>query len=158
MCGGGGPVWNGGGWEPEQVIDASGCIVAPGLVDVHVHFRDPGFTYKEDLETGSAAAAAGGYTTVVCMANTKPVVDCPEVLDDILKRAKALPIHVKQVSAVSKNFEGKELVDFEEMARHGACGLPMTVSRSRTPVLSKKRWRWRQRWICRSVFTRRTRL
>ena len=110
------------GREPEQVIDASGCIVAPGLVDVHVHFRDPGFTYKEDLETGSAAAAAGGYTTVVCMANTKPVVDCPEVLDDILKRAEALPIHVKQVSAVSKNFEGKELVDFEEMARHGACG------------------------------------
>ena len=112
----------GADWEPEQVIDASGCIVAPGLVDVHVHFRDPGLTYKEDLETGSAAAAAGGYTTVVCMANTKPIVDCPEVLDDILERAKALPIHVKQASAVSKSFQGKELVDFEEMARHGACG------------------------------------
>lgn len=108
--------------EPEQIIDAGGCVVAPGLVDVHVHFRDPGFTYKEDLQTGSAAAAAGGFTTVVCMANTKPVVDCTEVLDDILERAKELPIHVKQVSAVSKNFEGKELVDFEEMVRHGACG------------------------------------
>ena len=58
----------------EQVIDASGMIAAPGLIDVHVHFRDPGFTYKEDLQTGSAAAAAGGFTTVVCMANTKPVV------------------------------------------------------------------------------------
>ena len=110
------------GGEPVQIIDASGCIVAPGLVDVHVHFRDPGFTYKEDLQTGSAAAAAGGYTTVVCMANTRPVVDCPEVLDDILERAKTLPIHVKQASAVSKGFQGKELVDFEEMARHGACG------------------------------------
>ena len=88
--------------EPEKVIDAGGCVVAPGLVDVHVHFRDPGLTYKEDLQTGSAAAAAGGFTTVVCMANTKPVVDCPEVLDDILERAKELPVHVKQVSAVSK--------------------------------------------------------
>lgn len=117
--------------KPDEVIDASGCIVAPGLVDIHVHFRDPGFTYKEDLETGSAAAAAGGFTTVVCMANTKPIVDHPEVLVDILERAKKLPIHVKQVSAVSKNFEGKELVDFEEMARQGACGftddgLPLT--------------------------------
>lgn len=108
--------------QPDEVIDASGCIVAPGLVDVHVHFRDPGFTYKEDLETGSAAAAAGGFTTVVCMANTKPIVDTPEVLDDILERAKKLPIHVKQVCAVSKGFQGKELVDFEEMVRHGACG------------------------------------
>ena len=80
--------------QPEEVIDASGCIVAPGLVDVHVHFRDPGLTYKEDLETGSAAAAAGGFTTVVCMANTKPIVDTPEVLDDILERANNLPIHV----------------------------------------------------------------
>lgn len=108
--------------QPDEVIDASGCIVAPGLVDIHVHFRDPGFTYKEDLETGSAAAAAGGFTTVVCMANTKPIVDTPEVLDDILERAKKLPIHVKQVCAVSKGFQGKELVDFEEMVRHGACG------------------------------------
>ena len=106
----------------DEVIDAAGCIVAPGFVDVHVHFRDPGFTYKEDLETGSAAAAAGGFTTVVCMANTKPIVDSPEVLDDILERTKPLPIHVKQVAAVSKGFQGKELVDFEEMVRHGACG------------------------------------
>ena len=62
--------------EYERIIDAKGKIVAPGLVDVHVHFRDPGLTYKEDLISGAAAAAAGGYTTVVCMANTKPVVDC----------------------------------------------------------------------------------
>ena len=105
-----------------EYLDARGCIVAPGFVDVHVHFRDPGLTYKEDLESGSRAAAAGGYTTVVCMANTKPVVDSPEILDDILDRASSLPIHLYQVAAVSKGFGGKELVDFEEMAAHGACG------------------------------------
>ncbi len=108
--------------KADEVIDARGCVVAPGLVDVHVHFRDPGQTYKEDLRTGSLAAAAGGYTTVVCMANTSPVVDHCEVLDDILKRAAELPIHVNQVAAVSKEFKGKELVDFEAMAAHGACG------------------------------------
>lgn len=110
-------------WEEEaEVINADGCVVAPGLVDVHVHFRDPGLTYKEDLETGSRAAAAGGFTTVVCMANTKPIVDSPEVIQDILQRAKKLPVHVKQVSAVSKGFEGKELVDFQAMVDAGACG------------------------------------
>ncbi len=108
--------------DADQVIDAAGMVVAPGLVDVHVHFRDPGLTYKEDLETGSKASAAGGFTTVVCMANTKPIVDNIETLDDLVKREADLPIHVKQVSAVSKGFEGKELVDFEEMAAHGACG------------------------------------
>ena len=110
-------------WEEDaEKLNADGCIAAPGLVDVHVHFRDPGFTYKEDLETGSRAAAAGGFTTVVCMANTKPIVDTPEVIQDILKRAENLPIHVKQVSAVSKGFEGKELVDFQAMVDAGACG------------------------------------
>ena len=110
-------------WEEDaEKLNADGCIAAPGLVDVHVHFRDPGFTYKEDLETGSHAAAAGGFTTVVCMANTKPIVDTPEVIQDILKRAENLPIHVKQVSAVSKGFEGKELVDFQAMVDAGACG------------------------------------
>ena len=119
-----GVIFHIGEWDEkaEEVIDANGCIVAPGLVDVHVHFRDPGLTYKEDLVSGSRAAAAGGFTTVVCMANTKPIVDRTEVLDDILGRAKSLPIHVKQVAAVSRGFQGKELVDFSDMTAHGACG------------------------------------
>lgn len=86
----------------EQVIDASGMIAAPGLIDVHVHFRDPGFTYKEDLQTGSAAAAAGGFTTVVCMANTKPVVDSVDIYKEIEDRCEQLPIKVWQAAAVSK--------------------------------------------------------
>lgn len=108
--------------EEMEVINAKGLVLAPGLVDVHVHFRDPGFTYKEDLESGSRSAVAGGFTTVVCMANTNPKVDNVETLTDILKRAQDLPVHLLQASAVTKNFEGKELVDMETMKQAGAVG------------------------------------
>ena len=105
-----------------QIIDASGQIVAPGLIDVHVHFRDPGFTYKEDLTTGAAAAAAGGFTTVLCMANTKPVVDSVEIYEEIAERCKKLPIRVLQAAAVSKGFQGKELVDMDALYKAGVKG------------------------------------
>ena len=72
-----------------EVIDATGLVVAPGLMDAHVHFRDPGLTYKEDIETGAAAAARGGFTTVVCMANTKPVVDNLETLSYVQEKRGA---------------------------------------------------------------------
>ena len=95
--------------EPgETVIDASSCTVAPGLVDIHVHFRDPGFTYKEDIHTGAMAAAAGGFTTVICMANTKPVADNPKMVSDILARAKEEPIRVLQTVAVSVGMKGMD--------------------------------------------------
>ena len=105
----------------EQVIDASGMIAAPGLIDVHVHFRDPGFTYKEDLQTGSAAAAAGGFTTVVCMANTKPIVDSVDIYKEIEDRCEQLPIKVWQAAAVSKGFEGK-LTDMDALYEAGVRG------------------------------------
>lgn len=105
-----------------QVLDASGLIVAPGLVDVHVHFRDPGFTYKEDILTGAAAAARGGFTTVVCMANTKPVVDNADTLRYVQEKGESTGIHVLQAASVSKGLKGQELVDMEALADAGAAG------------------------------------
>ncbi|MGN0368528.1 MAG: dihydroorotase [Wujia sp.] len=103
------------------VIDAQGKYVMPGFIDLHVHLRDPGLTYKEDLVTGTMAAAAGGVTTICAMPNTKPVVDSVEVLEDILSRAqKEGYVHVKQLSAITKGMEGKELVDMEAMIKAGA--------------------------------------
>ena len=73
--------------EGTRLVDASGCWVMPGFIDLHVHFRDPGLTYKETVETGCKAAAAGGVTTVCTMPNTKPVTDCVEVVEEILEKA-----------------------------------------------------------------------
>ncbi len=111
-----------GGSEPVQVIDAAGLTAAPGLVDVHVHFRDPGFTYKEDILTGAGAAAKGGFTTVVCMANTNPRVDTPETLRYVLEKGKKTGIHVLSCAAVSRDFDGKTLTDMEAMKAAGAVG------------------------------------
>lgn len=106
----------------EEVIDASGCFVAPGLVDVHVHFRDPGFTWKEDLHTGAMAAAAGGFTTIVCMANTRPPVDSPELVRELKARAEQEPVRIQFAAAITKELKGLRLTDFESLARAGACG------------------------------------
>lgn len=105
-----------------KIINADGMIVAPGLVDTHVHFRDPGFTYKEDIITGASAAARGGFTTVVCMANTKPVVDNVETLRYIQEKGETTGIHVMQTATVTKELNGTELVDMEALADAGAAG------------------------------------
>ena len=116
--------------EDLQVIDAEGLVVAPGLVDTHVHFRDPGFPLKEDMTSGSQAAAKGGFTSVVMMANTKPPIDSVSVLTDVLARSAALPIHVYSAANVSVQMAGKQLTDMERLADAGAAvftddGIPL---------------------------------
>lgn len=104
------------------VLDAEGLIVAPGLVDVHVHFRDPGFTRKEDIITGAAAAAKGGFTTVVLMANTSPTVDNSETLAYVLDKGKETDINVMTCVNVTMGMQGKELTPMQELAGEGAVG------------------------------------
>ncbi len=108
--------------EQEEVLDAAGLTISPGLVDTHVHFRDPGFTYKEDIHTGSRSAAKGGFTSVICMANTSPTVDSVSVLTDILQRGARESIRIYQTAAVSHGLKGQTLTAMEELKDAGACG------------------------------------
>lgn len=105
---------------PEKTIDAKGCYVMPGLIDLHVHLRDPGLTYKEDVVTGARAAAKGGFTTILAMPNTKPVIDSPYRVEYVHNKAKDLaPVHVLQIGAVTKQQKGEELADIEGMIQAG---------------------------------------
>lgn len=104
------------------VIEAQGLLAAPGLVDVHVHFREPGRTDKEDIVTGAAAAAKGGFTTVVMMANTTPAIDNGQTLRQVLERGKKTGIHVLSCANVTMGMQGKELTSMEELAAQGAAG------------------------------------
>lgn len=108
--------------EECRELDGRGLVCAPGFMDVHVHFRDPGFTYKEDIRTGARSAAAGGFTRVVCMANTKPAADTPEILRYVLERGEKTGIHVLTCGALTKGLEGKELTDFPALKEAGAAG------------------------------------
>lgn len=104
----------------DEIIDARGKFVMPGFIDLHVHFRDPGFTHKEDIISGAKAAAAGGVTTVCAMPNTKPAVDSVETLNYILDKAKNATTNVCQLSAITKDMAGTELVDLKKMKDAGA--------------------------------------
>ena len=106
----------------DQVLDGKGLVAAPGLVDTHVHFRDPGLTYKEDIYSGARAAATGGFTSVVCMANTKPVADNADTVSYIVNKGKKTNIHVYATAAVTKAFDGKNLTDFRNLLKAGAVG------------------------------------
>lgn len=117
--------------EPESIdiydaliIDADGCFVMPGFIDMHVHFRDPGFTYKETITTGARAAARGGVTTVCPMPNTKPATDNPEIVNDIVERAKTEAcINILPVGAVTVGQIGKEVTDIKGMVESGICAI-----------------------------------
>ena len=108
--------------EGEEVLDAAGLVVAPGLIDTHVHFRDPGFTYKETIHTGALASAKGGFTSVICMANTSPTVDSVPVLKDNLSRASKEKIRIFQAASISCNLKGQEETDMDALKEAGACG------------------------------------
>ncbi|MCR5268497.1 MAG: dihydroorotase [Lachnospiraceae bacterium] len=112
--------------DDTRIIEADRLVAAPGLVDVHVHFREPGFTHKEDIATGAMAAAAGGYTTVVMMANTKPVVDSPAILTQIMERIRQVtgetPLHILPTASVTQGLEGLKLTDFAALSALGAAG------------------------------------
>ena len=108
-------------FQEEEILDVAGKYIMPGFIDLHVHLRDPGLTYKEDIATGTAAAAKGGVTTVCAMPNTKPVVDTVETLKYVHDKANAEgKVRVRQLSAFTMNMEGNELVDLEAMHEAGA--------------------------------------
>lgn len=133
--------------QDAQVIDAAGKVVCPGLVDIHVHLREPGFEYKETIETGCAAAARGGVTTVACMPNTKPVVDTPDLVEFVRRQAeRACGVNVIPLAAVTKGQKGEELTDAKALAQAGVValsddGVPIQdANLVRLAMLQAKEW------------------
>ena len=105
----------------DETIDAAGCIVCPGLVDIHVHFREPGFESKEDIASGSRAAAKGGFTTVVTMANTSPAIDNAGMVEFVNRRARETAcIHIRPAACATKDMKGEELTEMAELRDVGA--------------------------------------
>ncbi len=124
-------------FEYDDIIDAKGMVVSPGLIDIHSHFRDPGFTHKEDLLSGAESAAAGGYTTVILMANTNPKIDSVESLNYVLEKAKDCPINILQEAALTIDFKDK-LVDMDLLHKAGAAGF----TNDGVPVMNTKTLRY----------------
>ena len=108
----------------DRVVDAGGFFVMPGLIDMHVHLREPGYEHKETIRTGALAAAHGGFTTICPMPNTKPVTDSPERIEWVLRKAAEVsPVHILPIGAVTEGQAGEKLTDIKGMAQAGAVGI-----------------------------------
>ncbi len=119
----------------DKIIDCTNFIIIPGMIDMHCHLREPGFEYKETIETGSKSAVCGGFTTICPMPNTKPTPDSAIILEKIKKEAKRVNLcNILPYSSVTKGEKGEELVDFEEMKNAGAIGF----SDDGMPVVNSK--------------------
>jgi dihydroorotase len=119
----------------SEIIDASGLIVAPGFIDMHVHLREPGFEHSETIETGSRTAAAGGFTSICCMPNTEPVNDSPTVTHYILERARQkAPVNVYPIGAITKNSAGEQLASIASMKKAGI----VAISDDGRPVMNAR--------------------
>ena len=130
------------GTEAEEILDGRGLVAAPGLVDMHVHLRDPGLTYKEDVFTGCRAAAAGRVTSLLAMPNTKPPMDSPEGVRALLEKAASADAAVYTAACVTKGMQGEELTDLEALKAAGAIaisddGVPVGSSRCLLEALEK---------------------
>lgn len=119
----------------SEIFDASGLVVAPGFIDMHVHLREPGYEYSETIETGSRAAAAGGFTSICCMPNTRPVNDSPTVTHYILERARQkAPVNVYPIGAITKGSAGEELASIASMQKAGI----VAISDDGRPVMNAR--------------------
>ena len=124
--------------EADRVISMEGLCVSPGWVDVFAHFCDPGLEYKETMETGAAAAAAGGYTDVMILPNTQPVLHNKSGIEYVVQRSRSLPVQVHPIAAITKNAEGKELAEMYDMHQSGAVAFTDGLNTVQSPGLLLK--------------------
>ncbi len=120
-----------------ETLDVTGSLVVPGLIDAHVHLRDPGFPEKETVETGCRAAAAGGFTSLACMPNTDPPVDSPEVIEEILEKAREADARVYPIACATRNLAGREITETESLLEAGAVGFSDDGLPISEPVMRK---------------------